>query len=224
MTDIEVPGVRDVDPKLAKLVNNYRYGAPTEFVPCVWKGRAAVVALLANGVAFGSIGFTSRSTAGSVGQVSFKKSKRGNRWELGIAGESFEVEFPSAALANAVAAGIEQVRRRPPAAAAVGNEFGLTGDEQSLNGCTYIGGANMSLEEGLRVDLVFRRDSLDVFTSFGAVGRPPRVTLSYGDSFQLEVGGPGKVTTGGGFSGGGFGLVSATEGIAMAAALNLLST
>ena len=46
----------------------------------------------------------------------------------------------------------------------------------------------------------------------------------YSQSIAIEFSGPGKITKGGGFIGGGFGLKGAAEGMAIAAVLNSITT
>jgi hypothetical protein len=48
--------------------------------------------------------------------------------------------------------------------------------------------------------------------------------VAYGEIEDIEIGGPGLVKSGGGFIGGGFGVVGALEGMALAAVLNALTT
>jgi Short C-terminal domain len=48
--------------------------------------------------------------------------------------------------------------------------------------------------------------------------------VAYADIRGIEVGGPGLVKSGGGFVGGGFGLAGAVEGMAIAGALNALTS
>ena len=48
--------------------------------------------------------------------------------------------------------------------------------------------------------------------------------LAYAPKFSVELSGPGRFKTGGGFVGGGFGLVGAAEGMAIASVLNALTT
>jgi hypothetical protein len=57
-----------------------------------------------------------------------------------------------------------------------------------------------------------------------ADNRPERAIINYSEILTLEVDGPGAVTTGGGFAGGGFGIVGALEGMAVAGILNALTT
>jgi hypothetical protein len=49
------------------------------------------------------------------------------------------------------------------------------------------------------------------------------VQIPYRDVEVVDIGGPGLVKSGGGFSGGGFGVAGAVEGTAIAAVLNILT-
>jgi hypothetical protein len=51
-----------------------------------------------------------------------------------------------------------------------------------------------------------------------------RAAVPYSEVEDIEIGGPGLVKSGGGFIGGGFGAVSALEGMAIASVLNTLTT
>jgi hypothetical protein len=69
-------------------------------------------------------------------------------------------------------------------------------------------------------DLRFLRDRLVVLSA----ERPAQQTaLAYADVTSIEIGGPGLVTSGGGYIGGGLGPAGAAEGIAIAAVLNALT-
>jgi hypothetical protein len=48
--------------------------------------------------------------------------------------------------------------------------------------------------------------------------------LPYSDVEDVDIGGPGLVSSGGGFAGGGFGLTGAVEGMAIASVLNGLTS
>lgn len=89
---------------------------------------------------------------------------------------------------------------------------------QRLQGCTYLGGAGIPFIEGERIDAFF--DASDISIR----GEKRSAKFSYVELAELAITGPGKVTTGGGFVGGGFGVEGALEGIALAAVLNALST
>ena len=52
----------------------------------------------------------------------------------------------------------------------------------------------------------------------------PVMRRSYAEIVALDFDGPGKVTMGGGFIGGGFGLLGAVEGMAIVLVLNSLTT
>lgn len=92
-----------------------------------------------------------------------------------------------------------------------------------LRAATLIGGyaAEASVVIGERYDVRFLHDRIVVCI---AGGWRIRAGTPYGEVEDVEIGGPGLVKSGGGFSGGGFGVVGALEGMAIAGILNALTT
>lgn len=91
-----------------------------------------------------------------------------------------------------------------------------------LRSLVYLGGhvPDDDLAAGQRYDVRFLRDVLTV----SPPGAPEAaVRLSYDRIENIEISGPGKVRSGGGFAGGGIGLAGAAEGMAIAALLNALT-
>ena len=83
----------------------------------------------------------------------------------------------------------------------------------------YAPGAGMLVGE--RYDARFLEDNL---TLCGPGRSDALVEIPYADVEAVDIGGPGLVKTGGGFTGGGFGAVGALEGMAVASVLNALTT
>ena len=94
------------------------------------------------------------------------------------------------------------------------------GDSTKLNlqGCTVLGVNGFPFAVGGKIDLAFGEHELH------CVGDAQRASFSYTELAELNISGPGSVTKGGGFIGGGFGAEGAIEGIAIAGVLNLLTT
>jgi hypothetical protein len=92
-----------------------------------------------------------------------------------------------------------------------------------LPGVIFIGGycKGAELNAGWAYELLFRDDRLLLLSKRGFT---PLAEIAYVDIREIEVGGPGLVKSGGGFIGGGFGLVGAVEGVAIASVLNALTT
>lgn len=83
-----------------------------------------------------------------------------------------------------------------------------------------LGGSGYGFDAGESVDLRFGHDALAIIankTDF-------EETIPYVEIVDLGISGPGSVTTGGGFIGGGFGVGGALGGMAVALILNLVST
>lgn len=91
-----------------------------------------------------------------------------------------------------------------------------------MTGCVLESGYNLSpFRVNMRGNFYFVQDRLIIVdkATMEMVGQFP-----YASMIALRVGGPGAVTTGGGFMGGGFGLKGAAEGMLFAYALNSLTT
>jgi hypothetical protein len=102
-------------------------------------------------------------------------------------------------------------------------ELASLGILTSLRGCAFLGGYghSESLMAGAVCDLHFTSEGLLVTnpdTSISIVRSP------YAEAEIVELSGPGRVTRGGGFIGGGFGLTGAAEGMIVASVLNALTT
>jgi hypothetical protein len=88
--------------------------------------------------------------------------------------------------------------------------------------CTYLGGSGVDLAPGEVCDIAYQGDRIAIL----GVGSPSKrqTILTVGTLQELQVGGPGRVTAGGGFVGGGLSLLGAAEGAAIASMLNALTT
>jgi hypothetical protein len=92
-----------------------------------------------------------------------------------------------------------------------------------MRAATLIGGyaTQAPILIGERYDVRFLDDRIAVCT---AGGWRIRAGMPYEGVEDVEIGGPGLVKSGGGFSGGGFGVAGALEGMAIAGVLNALTT
>lgn len=95
----------------------------------------------------------------------------------------------------------------------------LSNSSVQLQACTVLGGSGYSLQVGESVDLLFGEKGVAILVQSGGL-----LELSFVELDSVLVSGPGAVTSGGGFVGGGFGVESAVEGIAVATLLNKLTT
>lgn len=87
-----------------------------------------------------------------------------------------------------------------------------------LEECTILGGCGYPFAVGQRLDIRFSSDAIRLQLS----EENSSADIFYPEVVDLAVTGPGVVTTGGGFIGGGFGFEGALQGMAIAAVLNLL--
>jgi hypothetical protein len=93
----------------------------------------------------------------------------------------------------------------------------------SVDDCVLLGGYGYDpdFEAGTSCTLYFTQWGVWAAVTGSHV---PCFRRSYSDSRLLDFTGPGKVTSGGGFIGGGFGLKGAAEGMVVASVLNSLTT
>lgn len=143
--------------------------------------------------------------------------------DLRLYGEHLKVIFRSVADAEAAVLAIGQATE----AARQGDAqqpIRLEPDERLVRRCVYLGGANIEVPVKTEVDLLFGASEI-------LLHRPPALrdsnaiaALPYAPRFSVELSGPGRFKTGGGYVGGGSGLVGAAEGMAIASVLNALTT
>lgn len=95
-------------------------------------------------------------------------------------------------------------------------------DEQTiwLCGCTILGGSGFSLPTGEEVDICFGHSLLVVQTQVN----DRREAISYPEIVSVTITGPGRITSGGGFIGGGFGIGGALKGMVLASVLETLTS
>lgn len=97
-------------------------------------------------------------------------------------------------------------------------------DDRLVPRCVYLGGVNVPVPAQTEVDLLFASGGIRVHRSPHARGSQPMAELPYAPQFKVELSGPGRFTSGGGFVGGGIGLEGAAGGMALAGVLNALTT
>jgi hypothetical protein len=89
-----------------------------------------------------------------------------------------------------------------------------------MPGATVVGGYGHGLANSAVCFLVAREGAIGIWSRNGSM----MVSSQVDELVGIAVGGPGRVTTGGGFVGGGFGIEGALEGIGVAAILNAVTT
>ncbi len=189
--------------------------------PCLQDNKPAVAVFTDNQFAL-----VTTSSAGTMTAdfQSVSAHMNGRSVRVRIQAKNVDIEFADEAAATA----FSQAVARPRAGMAVEMDrqrgYVIGAGDQVVKRCQFAGGAFIPLRQGQTVDLVFREDGLEVFGYDGDRPRQLAIALPFSEVFTLELSGPGKVTTGGGFVGGGLGLVGAAEGIAIAAFLNAVTT
>lgn len=89
-----------------------------------------------------------------------------------------------------------------------------------LEQCTFLGGCGYTFAVGQRLEVRFSSDAIRLQAS----EEGGAAEIFYPELVDLAVTGPGAVSTGGGFIGGGFGFEGALKGMAISAVLNLLTS
>ena len=85
-----------------------------------------------------------------------------------------------------------------------------------LQQCTVLGGCGYPFAVGQQLDVLFSAKAIRLQSS-----EESSVTeIFYPEVVDLAITGPGAVTTGGGFIGGGFGFEGVLQGLAIATVLN----
>src|SRR5437879_5172452 len=95
-----------------------------------------------------------------------------------------------------------------------------------LEYCVVLGGSGYRLTAGREATVDFLADSIAFYIN-SMVGAGPAAAdarITYPEVIGIQIEGPGAVSRGGGFIGGGFGFEGALEGIAIATVLNALTT
>lgn len=92
--------------------------------------------------------------------------------------------------------------------------------EMFIEGCIVVGGYGHHIVNGLPVIMIVLEGCL----KFQSIQGELYNSIEINDIVNVNIGGPGATTTGGGFIGGGFGLAGALEGILVSTALNSLTT
>lgn len=88
----------------------------------------------------------------------------------------------------------------------------------SLADCTVLGANGFPFAVGSKINLSFDANNAH------CTNAARTASFSLAELAELNISGPGSVTSGGGFIGGGFGVDGALEGMAVATVLNLLTT
>lgn len=210
-----------IDPKLMKKLPTF--GNATLVVPCDWKGRAAAIAITASGVAFAATGLFGVAYGGVGFNDATLTMLDGLQGSLRLYGKPFAVRFRAVGAADNFIAVFNDRKREYGLAHSGSLPLQLTEHDQLLAGTQYVGGAYLSLDQSKTFDLAFREGRLEIYASPAREGRTPLQIMPYSESFTLKLSGPGTVVTGGGFSGGGFGLVGAVEGLAIATVVNAIT-
>lgn len=99
------------------------------------------------------------------------------------------------------------------------NTLSVESSNQSIVGCTVLGGYGHNILPGSNV-IIAQDEIITIYSKTGTKYLEFRID----DIIDVVIGGPGETTTGGGFTGGGYGFAGAVKGIVASSLLNALTT
>lgn len=100
----------------------------------------------------------------------------------------------------------------------------VEGEDCRLSNCMFIGGATPQLILETNYTLIGKSHCLEIWPSPATAAGRPLLIHDLTRSLHFEISGPGVQVQGGGFTGGGFGVEGAVEGIVIASILNKLTS
>lgn len=194
-------------------------------VPCRWKNKPGAVALTNGGVALAS----SMLTIQFVPYGSLRTTQvlgEGPDRALVLGGSTYRVGFADAEVADAFVAMLDRYRKKIIELAEQRRTSQLVArpeNERLIPSCKYLGGAFVPLVDDAVYGLLASENVIDVVVP-KSKDQAVLHTFPASPSLTVEFGGPGLVTSGGGWSSWGYGLTATLEGAAIASALNRLTT
>jgi hypothetical protein len=207
-----------------KLLNRLSFqGAPDFVFPCTWGRKPAGLAVVGSQIVLAAAGLVGTTTAAPMEHTRLTLAD-GSSGTLQLWGERHSVHFAEEADAKHLLELLAAEKARIASLDGDRTPLVIAQDDRLVPACTFIGGAYLDLAQGATVDLVFGSDGLQFYPAPARQVDAELASIRFGAEFSIELTGPGKVTSGGGFMGGGFGLVGAVEGMAIASFLNKITT
>ena len=209
-----------LDPKVVKRLATFR--ADQMVTPCLWKGRRSAVAFSDSELVFASSGPMGTFASGGFLESTVQLTDP-THGTVEIFRASFAVEFSSGSVADAFLKEFE-ARRLQLQLNQTRMSLNLSEHDVLIRKCEYLGGAYLGIHQGQSTDLLFREDRLAIYRHPVRGDHDALVSIAFSDTLSLNVSGPGKVTSGGGYAGGGIGLLGAAEGMVIAGILNAVTS
>lgn len=240
MTGADNPSLGDTDVDSRLMLQIGAHGEPRLLTPCQYKGRPAALALCGKTVVLAALArggseFSDliihtifRTLSPTSGVLTFGSGSRTVEFQDGVVGGKFaetlkgEQQTSYRDIAEKRKASAEDIEKEE--AAEMGRRTSMP-PGIVVSGCRYIGGAGAKVDfkVGNVLSLRFQQDGIYRNPGLGAAGALlPIIPMSA--NLYIDLGGPGLVRAGGGFSGGGAGVAGALEGMAIAAVLNAATT
>jgi len=198
---------------------------PQFVTPCVWKGKAAAICVAGTQVVMVSGSRLYADKAASIDSFSARQTSE-HDWNIAFYyGDPTHVTFGSAETGRGfVEATIEVINGKHQQLADRTMLTNLDSQDRLLERCIFLGGAALPIRVGALYDIVSRTDHIEIWLTPALAADKPVMTHSIDPSLSVDILGPGAVSRGGGFSGGGFGAEAAIEGMAVASVLNSMTT
>ena len=190
--------------------------------PCWWRDKESLLCLDTDGfVRLIADGRLAAHDLAHVTQVVVEPLE--DSLEIAFYSKQHTVRLEDDTEAFAVVTMVTDAQNRYEMETAGPRPLALATDERIVRGCLFLTGTGLELRVGDPYDLVFREEHLEIVLSPVADDSNPLVTKGWDELDVVRLEGPGRVESGGGFIGGGFGVKAAAEGMAIAAVLNSLT-
>ena len=187
---------------------------------CTWRGRGALLCQSREGyLRLIGDGLVPERRSAHLSRVAAER--RGRRLRVTLDGGTESLDFLDEGACIAALAFIEGGRSNAMGGHAAASE---PEDARLVRGCSYMAGAGLALSNGYLYDVLFSSSNVRFLAAPATTQSEPLLSLDISQLRDLRLEGPGTVTSGGGFVGGGFGLSGAVEGMAIASVLNALTT
>ena len=188
---------------------------------CTWRGRGALLCYSRDGyLHLIGDGLVPEKRSAHLSRV--VAERRGRRLRVTLDGGTESLAFRDEGACIAALAFIEGGESNAIGGHAAALE--REDDARLVRGCSYMAGAGLALSNGYLYDVLFSSTNVHFLAAPATTQSEPLLSLDISQLRDLRLEGPGTVTSGGGFVGGGFGLSGAVEGMAIASVLNALTT
>jgi len=192
---------------------------------CTWKGKDAAICIVGTQVVMVSGGLVPFQNAVHINSFAARQTSESG-WDLtfdfgGPSHVTFASQQSGRDFVEAVTRVIEYKKQQIEDRNDPNN---LNSQDRLLERCIFLGGAAPPLIVRTAYDFLIQTDRIEIWLNPAPATGEPAMTHVIGPHLSVEISGPGAVSRGGGFFGGGFGAKGAVEGMAIASVLNSMTT